>query len=201
MVARFFILLTIVISTFATSILANPILSHKYTADPQPIVWGDRLYVYASNDDLSVVESEGYVIQAYTLVSTDDMVNWVDHGEVFRVPRDWNRGNATNARAYAPGAAVKGNTVYVYPCGAGGPVGVVTAPRPEGPFNDVHNGRPLVGRAQWGEPSCSDCEVPWMFDPAVFVDDNGDGYLYYGGGQATDTPGPGQNMRVIKLAD
>jgi len=175
-------------------LLANPILSHKYTADPQPIVWNDRLYIYASNDDESIVESEGYVIRAYTLVSTDDMVNWTDHGEVFRVPRDWNRGNATSARAYAPGAAVKDNMVYLYPCGAGGPVGVVTAPHPEGPFTDVKNGVALVQAN-----TCSNCGVPWLFDPAVFVDDDGSGYLYYGGGDANGNPGPGQNMRVIKL--
>lgn len=178
------------ISMMAVPLSANPILSHKYTADPQPIVWNDRLYVYASNDDQSVNEEDGYVIQAYTLVSTDDMANWVDHGEVFRVPRDWNRGTATSARAYAPGAAVRDNTVYLYPCGAGGPVGVVTAPRPEGPFNDVHNGRALADRGTW----CRNCNVPWLFDPAAFVDDDGQAYLYYGGG--------GDNaFRVMRLND
>lgn len=179
----------IIITIAAVPLLANPILSHKYTADPQPIVWNNRLYVYASNDDQSIVESDGYVIQAYTLVSTDDMANWVDHGEVFRVPRDWrNNTSTTGARAYAPGAAVRNNMVYLYPCGAGGPVGVVTAPRPEGPFTDVHNGRELVGRGAW----CRNCNVPWLFDPAAFIDDDGQAYLYFGGG------GP-NSLRVIRL--
>ncbi|MDR2579834.1 MAG: family 43 glycosylhydrolase [Fibromonadaceae bacterium] len=191
---HFLVLLAVVVSTFTT--FANPILSHKYTADPQPIVWNDRLYVYASNDDQSTNPDDGYMIQAYTLVSTDDMANWTDHGEVFRVPRDWRRGTATSARAYAPGAAVRGNTVYLYPCGAGGPVGVVTAPRPEGPFNDVLNGVPLVDRN-----TCTNCNVPWLFDPAVFIDDDGQAYLYYGGGDASGTPGPGENLRVIRLND
>ncbi|MDG5813643.1 family 43 glycosylhydrolase [Chitinispirillales bacterium ANBcel5] len=172
---------------------ANPILSHKYTADPQPIVWNNRLYVYASNDDQSVDPDAGYVIQAYTLVSTDDMANWVDHGEVFRVPRDWNRGTETSARAYAPGAAVRDNTVYLYPCGAGGPVGVVTAPRPEGPFNDVHNGTALADRGDW----CVNCNVDWLFDPAAFVDDDGQGYLYYGGAPGGDK----DPFRVMLLND
>ncbi|MDR0307588.1 MAG: family 43 glycosylhydrolase [Chitinispirillales bacterium] len=197
------------IAATAVPVWANPILSHKYTADPQPIVWNNRLYVYASNDDLSVVESDGYVIQAYTLVSTDDMANWTDHGEVFRVPRDWNRGNASNARAYAPGAAVRNNTVYVYPCGAGGPVGVVSAPRPEGPFNDVHRGTAIVDRnnriitsaSGTTATTCTNCNVPWMFDPMTFVDDDGQGYLYYGGGGENDNPGAGQNMRVLRLND
>ncbi len=177
------------IGSTAVPLSANPVLSHKYTADPQPIVWNNRLYVYCSNDDQSVDPNAGYVIQAYTLVSTDDMANWVDHGEVFRVPRDWkNNTSTTGARAYAPGAVVRNNTVYLYPCGAGGPVGVVTAPRPEGPFNDVRNGRALADRSSW----CRNCNVPWLFDPAAFVDTDGQGYLYYGGG--------GENaFRVMRL--
>jgi arabinoxylan arabinofuranohydrolase len=189
-------LAAVAVSTIAVPLLANPILSHKYTADPQPIVWNNRLYVYASNDDQSTNPDDGYMIQAYTLVSTDDMANWTDHGEVFRVPRDWNRGTAATARAYAPGAAVRNGIVYLYPCGAGGPVGVVTAERPEGPFTDVLNGRPLVDGN-----TCTNCNVPWLFDPAVFIDDDGQAYLYYGGGDASSTPGPGSNLRVIRLND
>jgi len=195
---KFLVLMTV--AFIAAPLLANPILSHKYTADPQPIVWNDRLYVYASNDDDS--PGNDYFIQSYTLVSTDDMANWTDHGEVFKVPRDWNRGNATTARAYAPGAAVRGGTgtVYLYPCGSGGPVGVVTAPRPEGPFTDVL--RPANGGttpALVDRNTCTNCNVPWLFDPAVFVDDDGSAYLYYGGGDASGNPGPGENFRVIRL--
>ncbi|HEX3007618.1 MAG TPA: family 43 glycosylhydrolase [Bacteroidales bacterium] len=182
----------IMISTTAVSLSANPVLSHKYTADPQPIVWKNRLYVYCSNDDQSIVESDGYMIQAYTLVSTDDMVNWVDHGEVFRVPRDWkNNPDQNGARAYAPGAAVGNDMVYLYPCGAGGPVGVVTAPRPEGPFTDVLNGKALAGGGDW----CKNCKVEWMFDPAAFIDDDGQGYLYYGGANGGDK----NPYRVLRL--
>ncbi|MCL2688569.1 MAG: family 43 glycosylhydrolase [Chitinispirillia bacterium] len=196
---RIFIL-TILIAAIAAPLLANPILSHKYTADPQPIVWNERLYVYASNDDQS--PPNDYLIQAYTLVSTDDMANWTDHGEVFRVPRDWNRGTAASARAYAPGAAVRRDSVFLYPCGAGGPVGVVTAASPYGPFRDVL--RPANGGttpALVDRNTCTNCNVPWLFDPAVFVDDDGQAYLYYGGGNANDTPGPGENFRVIRLND
>lgn len=188
----------LLLGSTAISTVANPVLSHKYTADPQPIVWNNRLYVYASNDDQSVNEADGYLIQAYTLVSTDDMANWVDHGEVFRVPRDWkNNTSTTGARAYAPGAAVRNNTVYLYPCGAGGPVGVVTATRPEGPFTDVRNGRELAGRGSW----CRNCNVPWLFDPAAFVDTDGQGYLYYGGGGANAFRVMRLNNDMVSLRD
>ena len=43
--------------------------------------------------------------------------------------------------------------------------------------------------------------MPWLFDPAVFVDDDGQGYLYFGGiGEATDREHP-KCIRVVKLGD
>ena len=66
---------------------ANPLLRQKYTADPNPFVWNDRLYIYASYDNNNPTD-KGYDIKFYTLMSTDDMANWTDHGEVFSVGRD-----------------------------------------------------------------------------------------------------------------
>ena len=75
----------------------NPIITHKYTADPNAMVYNGRVYVYCSRDDNN--KGESYDIVDYTLISSDDMVNWTDHGEVFKVPRDASWAN----RAYAPG--------------------------------------------------------------------------------------------------
>ncbi|MCL2220635.1 MAG: hypothetical protein FWB94_12230, partial [Chitinispirillia bacterium] len=84
---KIFLLSAIALGIAAAPLAANPIISHKYTADPNPVVWGDRVYVYASQDDFNPASS-GYDITAYTLISSDDMVNWTDHGEVFKVKRD-----------------------------------------------------------------------------------------------------------------
>src|SRR5215510_5546779 len=89
------------IFALSPALAENPIINQKYTADPTAIVWNDRVYVYCSNDNNNP-SGGGYDITAYTLVSSDDMANWTDHGEVFRVPRDLSAYN----QAYAPGAAV-----------------------------------------------------------------------------------------------
>ncbi len=180
--------LSALVGLFALSpILAeNPIINQKYTADPTAIVWNDRLYVYCSNDNNNPTEG-GYDIQAYTLVSTDDMANWTDHGEVFRVPRDLSSYN----QAYAPGAAVKNGKVYLYIPNGGSGIGVAEAPRPEGGFT---GGKVLITNN-----ANNNTNVPWLFDPMGFVDTDGQGYIYFGGGPADGNPGPGSNLRGAKL--
>ena len=62
----------------------NPFITHMYTADPSAHVWEDgRLYVYASHD---VDPPRGCdLMDRYHVFSTDDMVNWTDHGEILIV--------------------------------------------------------------------------------------------------------------------
>nr|AGS52471.1 endo-1,4-beta-xylanase A precursor [uncultured bacterium contig00177] len=115
------------------------------------------------------------------------MANWTDHGEVFRVPRDLS----VNNQAYAPGAAVKNGKVYLYVPDGGSKIGAAYADRPEGPFE---GGKSLItGNAG------NNTNVPWLFDPMGFVDDDGQGYIYFGGGPSDGNPGPGQNLRGAKL--
>jgi len=166
----------------STAFSANPLLRQKYTADPNPFVWKDRLYVYASYDNNNPTD-KGYDIKFYTLMSTDDMANWTDHGEVFSVGRDLPSYN----QAYAPGAAVKNDKVYLYIPNGGSGIGVASADRPEGPFSG--------GKSFISKNDANNTNVPWLFDPAGFVDSDGQGYIYFGGGD-TQT---GSNLRVAKL--
>jgi len=174
--------ITAAIILVGTAFSANPILRQKYTADPNPFVWKDRLYVYASYDNNNPSTS-GYDIMFYTLVSTDDMANWTDHGEVFSVKRDLS----AYGQAYAPGTAVKDNKVYLYIPNGGSGIGVASADRPEGPWS---GGKSFISKSDQNNTN-----VPWLFDPAGFVDSDGQGYIYFGGG---DTQA-GSNLRVAKL--
>lgn len=54
----------------------NPIVQTCYTADPAPMVDGDRLYVYIDRDE----GPDWYVMNEWRVYSTADMVNWTDHG-------------------------------------------------------------------------------------------------------------------------
>ena len=181
--------LIMILAIFAhTAFAANPLLRQKYTADPNPFIWNDRLYVYCSYDDNNQTDNKTYNIKFYTLISSDDMANWTDHGEVFSVGRDLPGLN----QAYAPGAAVKNNKIYLYVPNSGANIGVVSADRPEGPFTNP--------KSNFITKNASlNTNVEWLFDPAGFVDTDGQGYVYFGGGPADGNPGPGSNLRVIKL--
>ena len=63
------------------SMAPNPFITHMYTADPSAHVWADgRLYVYASHD---IDPPRGCdLMDRYHVFSTDDMVNWTDHGTI-----------------------------------------------------------------------------------------------------------------------
>ncbi|HSQ42555.1 MAG TPA: carbohydrate-binding protein [Fibrobacteraceae bacterium] len=166
----------------------NPILNYHYLADPTALVVGDELYIITDLDDEST-GSSNYVIRAYYAVSTKDMVNWTDHGEIFRVPRDVSWASS----AWAPAATWTNNKMFIYyPNGTGG-IGVAYATSPVGPYTDP-NGKAII-------TSSGLCDsTPWCFDPGVFVDDDGQGYLIYGGGQNTTTGILyGYNFRMVKL--
>lgn len=156
----------------------NPLVSHVYTADPAARVFNGRMYVVTSHD---LDTQANYDMTDYTLFSSDDMVNWRDHGIVFDVRRDAPWANL----AYAPDMIYRNGMYYLYfPNGANG-IGVAVSNTPTGPYTDPL-GRALVSR------STPNANVQWLFDPGVFIDDDGQAYLYFGGG----APG---HARVIRL--
>jgi hypothetical protein len=85
--------LAVALAFVSASFAENPIINYHYLADPAATVIGDRLFLITDTDDES--GSDGYTIKAYYALSTKDMVNWTNHGEVFRVPRDvtWASGS------------------------------------------------------------------------------------------------------------
>jgi arabinoxylan arabinofuranohydrolase len=78
---------------------------------------------------------------------------------------------------------------YLYFPNGGANIGVAVSDHPGGPFVDALGG-PLITNKTPGVE-----DVDWVFDPACFVDDDGQAYLYFGGGM----PGTGDNARVIRL--
>lgn len=159
----------------------NPIISHIYTADPAARVFNGRVYVITSHDQDNATDYSSLV--DYNLISSDDMVNWQDHGIVFNVRKDtqWAK------LAYAPDWVFKDNKYFLFfPDGADA-IGVAVADKPEGPYKD-YLGKPLIDR------KTPNADVKWLFDPGVFVDDDGRAYVYFGGGG-----GPG-NARVIEVS-
>lgn len=151
----------------------NPFISDIYTADPSAHVWADgRLYVYPSHD---VAPPRGCdLMDKYHVYSTDDMVHWKDHGQILESSQvSWGR--PEGGFMWAPDCAYKNGTYYFY------------FPHPSGPGKEW-NSTWKIGVATSKEPAANFKVQGYiqglesMIDPCVFVDDDGQAYLYYGGG-------------------
>ena len=55
----------------------NPFVQTCYTSDPAPMVHDGRMYVYTGHDEAG---ADFFWMQEWRVYSSDDMVNWVDHG-------------------------------------------------------------------------------------------------------------------------
>lgn len=165
----------------ATCFADNPLVSHVYTADPAARVFNGRVYVMVTHDQDT--QSDYSQLVDYYLFSSDDMVNWQDHGIVFSVRTD----TSWASLAYAPDWIYRNGKYYLYFPNGASSIGVAVSNKPEGPYTDPL-GTSLINK------NMSNCNVEWCFDPCVFIDDDGQAYIYFGGG------GVG-NARVIKLND
>jgi len=144
----------------------NPMVQTNYTADPAPMVYGERVYVYTSHDEDETVNNF-FTMNDWRCYSSADMTNWTDHGSPLSY-RDfaWSSGDA-----WAGQVVHREGTFFFYvPLTHSSTnrkvIGVAVADNPLGPFVD-----PL------GAPLIADS---YDIDPTVFVDEDGHAYLYWG---------------------
>lgn len=144
----------------------TPILPDFY-ADPSARVFGHTLYVYPSHDVAGARDWKQ--MKDWHVFSTDDMKTWTDHGVIFSLKDiSWAK-----EEAWAPDCIGRDGKFYFY-FPAGGQVGVAVADTPVGPFKDAL-GHPLVRRGE--------ADIHYTIDPDIFIDDDGQAYLYVGGGR------------------
>jgi len=179
----------------------NPLVSHRFGADPYALVYGDRVYLYATNDvlehdaDGNVKDNTYASINTLSVISSDDLANWTDHGEIAVAGPNGAAKWAT--QSWAPAAAHKvidgQDKFFLYFANNASGIGVLTSDSPTGPWVDPI-GKALVTRATPGVEA-----VTWLFDPAVLVDDDGKAYLYFGGGVPEDKDAMPDTARVMEL--
>ena len=179
----------------------NPLYTQRFGADPGVMEYDGRLYVYMTDDTIErdasgqVKENSYQSIKTLNCISSDDLVNWTDHGQI-RVA-GINGAAKWAHNSWAPCAAHKTfdgqEKFFLYFCDGGNGIGVLTADSPTGPWRD-ELGKLLISRAV---PNCS--SVVWLFDPAVFVDDDGTGYLAFGGGIPNGKQKNPGTARIVRL--
>src|SRR3954471_10002149 len=76
----------------SASVADNPIVQTIYTADPAPMVYNGRLYLYTGHDEDN---SSYFTMKNWHLYSTTDMVNWTDEGSPLSLTTfSWASSNA-----------------------------------------------------------------------------------------------------------
>ncbi|EUC26936.1 glycoside hydrolase family 43 protein [Bipolaris victoriae FI3] len=148
----------------------DPIVTHIFTADPSAHVFNNKLYIYPSHDRESNIPNndngDQYDMNDYHVLSMDSVGGPVtDHGVALRqedIP--W-----VSKQLWAPDAATKNGKYYLFFPARDKEgifrVGVAEGDTPEGPFR----------------PEPEPIKGSFSIDPAVFVDDDGAAYLYFGG--------------------
>ena len=189
--------------------IENMLTNFDFIADPTAIDNSDvdgKLYVYGTTEGFSygdmsrdhpqVTANPGdelvgnkYQNHSLTILSTSDMVNWTDEGfmdswNLTNLPSyeeaDFVKSGVTGDASWAPSGLkynIDGNGTYKYYLfyTNGGNSGYVMSDSPTGPWEEPE------GTAIFNKnlPNCDDCSV--CFDPAVLMDDKGNGYIYFGG--------------------
>lgn len=148
----------------ATAQLNMPLVQTKYTADPAPVVVNGTIYLYTTHDEDN---AEGFVMRDWLLYTSTDMVNWQDRGAVASL-KDFKWYDGNNG-AWAEQVVERDGKWYMYCPIHGHGIGVLVADSPYGPFTDPI-GKPLV----WQKEHWDD------IDPTVWVDDDGQAYMYWG---------------------
>ncbi|AKD02264.1 glycoside hydrolase family 43 protein [Pontibacter korlensis] len=152
------------------SVSSEPLVTDMYTADPSAHVFNGKIYVYPSHDiDAGVPEKDDgshFAMEDYHVLSMDSVGGKVTVHDVALHVKDvpW-----ASRQMWAPDAAYKDGTYYFYFPAKDKQdifrIGVATSTSPTGPFKAEPE--PIAGS--------------YSIDPAVFKDDSGDYYMYFGG--------------------
>jgi hypothetical protein len=157
---------------------ANPIIRDRFTADPAPVVIGDRLWLYTGHDEAG--EGEMFNMKEWLAYSTTDMRTWTFHGPIMKVSDfRWASKDAWAAQVIA-----KNGRYWLYAAvehddtKPGKAIAVAVSDKPEGPFIDA-KGSALISNDMTpkGEHSWED------IDPTVFTDDDGTTWIAWGNRQ------------------
>lgn len=148
----------------------KPLITHLYTADPSAHSFEGKIYIYPSHDRETDIQDndngDQYDMTDYHVFSLSAIDGPVtDHGVALRAADiPW-----VSKQVWAPDAAYKNGKYYFYFPARDKQgifrIGVAESESPSGPFT----------------PDPEPIPHSYSIDPASFVDDDGEAYLYFGG--------------------
>ena len=160
------VILSAVVMGAMPAMAQNPFVQTWFTSDPAPMVHDGTMYVYTGHDEDG---ADFFWMQEWRVYSTQDMVNWQDHGSPLALESfSW-----ADDRAWASQTIERDGKFYWYICAhsrlsRGMAIGVAVSDSPTGPFRDAI-GKPLFENGSWDH-----------IDPTVMIDDDGQAWLMWG---------------------
>jgi hypothetical protein len=166
----------------------NPIVRNQFSADPTARVFNGKVYVFPSHDIPTPAEKPGrkdwFCMADYHVFSSENLTDWTDHGMIVSQNKvKWV--DSTSYSMWAPDCVERNGKYYFYfPANKnvadvngrkGFGIGVAIADKPEGPY--IPQTEPIKGLNG--------------IDPNVFIDKDGQAYIYSAMG----------NITVAKLKD
>jgi LPXTG-motif cell wall-anchored protein len=159
----------------------NPVIKDTYTADPATLVHDGKVYLYTGHDEATTNDSF-FVLKKWNIYSSIDLENWKLEGSLDRRAFDW----AKHDSAWASQVVEKNGVFYWYvtvrnndATEPGYAIGVATSDNPVTGWKDAIGG-PLISPSMTEDPEHMGTD-PWDdIDPTVYVDDDGEAYMYWG---------------------
>ncbi len=159
----------------------NPVIKHIFTGDPAPLVYKDTVFLYAGHDT-ATVGTNGYRMPDWHVFSSTDMVTWTDRGAPLATTDfSWVAKDANAAQCVYRNGKFYWYVSVTHKSDAnstgGVGIGVAVSSSPTGPFKDA------IGKALITNEMTTDMKHSWDdLDPAVFIDDDGQAYMFWGNG-------------------
>ena len=188
----------------------NPISANVFCADPTALEYNGRMYVYGTNDHQEFMangkkgDNTYGNIKSIVVFSTDDMVNWTFHGTIDtkKLCASWvtNPWYQSYGVSWAPSVTWRHNEssgkdeFFLYFCNSSHGVGVLTAESPIGPWKSPLNKLMI----HYNSPGAFPMGTSANFDPGVVIDENGTGWIAFGGLNDNGLLLP-DNARIAKL--
>jgi hypothetical protein len=148
----------------------NPVIRDQFTADPTARIFNGKMYLFPSHDipaPASVARKDWFCMEDYHVFSSSNLTDWTDHGVIVTQEKvAWV--NPTSYSMWAPDCIERNGKYYFYfpanlKTGRGFGIGVAIADKPEGPYI----------------PQSEPIEKVRGIDPSVFIDKDGQAYIYY----------------------
>jgi beta-xylosidase len=152
----------------------NPIIRHKYTADPAALVYKDKVYLYAGHDQ-APAKRNGYEMHEWLCFSSPDMKTWTEHPSPLNVKTfKWAKDDAWASQVIERNGKFYWYVAISHDSIHGKAIGIAVSDSPTGPFKDA------LGKALITNDMTTEAKISWDdIDPTVFID-NGQAYLFWG---------------------